>query len=218
MIDSLIVIGLQRSGTTYFTHLCKINYGVKIFKEGDCSMVFKHTLPEEDHVIMYKTKKRIDYNMPAIEKLEKFKNLLVVVIRKELNQWLKSISRFEADLEQKRPELYTGGSLDLEKASSFWNHFYESWEKIDILPNFEIIDYSDMLYDHSYHILRLADKYGLERKQFFVKDKNRVPFSSKFTLKKRLAALNELENKRGIGQILDLKKKKYYFYLKDLKK
>jgi len=55
---------------------------------------------------------------------------IILVIRKDIDNWIQSIKRFSANLEDMRPELYPGGQLDEIKAREFHEWFYREWYSV----------------------------------------------------------------------------------------
>jgi hypothetical protein len=76
------------------------NYLVGVAKNG------KHNLPGE-------------YSHPPVD--------ATLVIRKRVDNWLRSIMRKKVNLPKYRPELYPGGRLDTLKAHELHRSFYAEW-------------------------------------------------------------------------------------------
>lgn len=145
------VVGLHRSGTNYLNELIKINF------------IFDH-YSYSDH----STASEVDSNNQC----------LILVIKKELPQWLESVQKENTGAWGFRSEYSP-------PYKNVWYNYYREWEEKQC-QNIEIIAYKDLLLDYTQVLQHLKNKYSLIKKESRYTNTYHVPYSTPFTLEKRL--------------------------------
>ena len=186
MIKHIKVIGLQRSGTTYLEYLLDKNFNVKVYKEGDITICFKHAFPGEK-VLKLNNGKTIIWEKTTIGRINEHKDLLVIIIQKHFEHWFESISRKPVDLPVKHPEIFNNDkTVDKTKAFKLYSSFYKAWKnRLLNNSNIQLINYEDIIHDFTLILRLLQILYKLPLKLPSWQNMDKVPQSAKFTEERR---------------------------------
>lgn len=195
------ILGLQRSGTNYLQALIKKNFNCEVF-EDPLDPFFKHAFPIESVINITPVKNpnpRKTYikvtNIPE-QTVKSKKNILFILIHKELEKWIVSIQNYPADLELKHNNLFDYGSLIVDKAKKFYHRYHYSWMQID-QENLWFIDYKLLVKNFAAQLQKLP----LERKPNKIwLDVGKVPQSAPFTIERRRYYLDENISSKSLAK------------------
>lgn len=137
--ERIILIGLERSGTTWVGGLLRDNFTERLYERG------KHSVPQ-------------DFDKHG-EGLIDLPGNLFVVIYKELSMWLKSIGRNDRWFSDRHPNLKN--ELDL---AYYYHYFYHRWGLLERSRDIHFIPYESILIDPIEFLDRLQQCGSLERK------------------------------------------------------
>ena len=201
---TLLLYGLQRSGTNFLETLLKKTFKVQFLNNEDRSSIL------QKHCRIYSNKKIIPepqyYNELSIVSFESFLNQLtsssipssIIVISKDPYSWYLSYLRWGAKCNWPNVSHHY-----VEEYNMFYNMWVKFSEQTDII---HFIRYVDLISDQNNVILKLKDHFGYEYNNSLMNYLgifnriNKVPQSSTFTDKKKNYYLNK-EYLNGYDQI-----------------
>lgn len=149
------MFGLQRSGTNYLLAVIRTNFPVETTK-GEAGWV--HGFPDEKRRGGHGRKRQPESIRRTLETL----NITPVVVRKDLDRWVKSIRRQPQQVED-----VTGFTWDDPEAT--WRRFYEAWSFAPTLR------YGDFIEDFESAVEALGDRLGV--KPVSLVEPEKVPYS-----------------------------------------
>lgn len=155
---TLLVVGLQRSGTNFVTEIVRNSLdGVRIIDTGSREFFWKHALPQESGANVSR-----GFQSPE-HAIESVSNLHVVVVSKHPLSWIASISvRDSADLRYQRPNLFDeADAIDAEAAVSFYARFHEEWRSVKQSNRITFVRYEDALFDATAMCGKIARSIGV---------------------------------------------------------
>lgn len=140
MIKTIIISGIEHSGTTWISELIRANIQLTGLQVDD-----KHEFPGATSKVVQRWCGPED---------------LVVVVRKCCNMWLKSLAREQCDWFYKRhPYLKSEADLIM-----YWKAFYMTWGFMNHVEK-EIVDYEEVLRSPVWWLAELCDIHNLKPKQ-----------------------------------------------------
>lgn len=199
------VIGLQRSGTNWLEHLIRKNLEVFTVLGHVDHPFWKHHLPTDQFRFIKDGDKVIRNQMEStpIERFRGSPDVHLVLVRKQLNSWIKSLGRNCADLKETRPYLYDpDGNLYKGTAEEFHHLYHTMWAALTrtYLSRIVMVDYERVLEDFESFLCYISARWNIEPKRQPFEDVERVPFSDPLSDERKLEYIASWKNRNSVDE------------------